>query len=63
MPVAIALFSGEFSEQEPIAEIMAAAMVVTIPLVALVLIFQNRIVRRPHRRRRQGLAPAAIQHL
>jgi trehalose/maltose transport system permease protein len=43
-PVAIAQFSGSVSRQEPIAEIMAAAMVVTIPLVVLVLIFQNRIV-------------------
>lgn len=41
--VAIAQFSGAESMQEPIAEIMAAAMLVTIPLVALVLIFQNRI--------------------
>lgn len=44
VPVAIAQFSGIDSLQEPIAEIMAAAMVVTIPLVLLVLIFQNRIV-------------------
>lgn len=43
-PVAIAQFSGAVARQEPIAEIMAAAMVVTIPLVVLVLIFQNRIV-------------------
>jgi len=44
VPVVIARFSGSFAEQEPIAEIMAAAMVVTLPLVVLVLIFQNRIV-------------------
>jgi trehalose/maltose transport system permease protein len=44
VPVVIAQFSGQFSEQEPLAEIMAAAMVVTIPLVILVLMFQNRIV-------------------
>lgn len=44
VPVAIAQFSGVESMQEPIAEIMAAAMVVTIPLVVLVLIFQKRIV-------------------
>ena len=30
--------------QEPFGEIMAAAVVVTIPLVILVLVFQNRIV-------------------
>ena len=44
VPVVIAQFTGEVARQEPIAEIMAAAMVVTIPLVVLVLIFQNRIV-------------------
>ncbi|NWG15736.1 MAG: carbohydrate ABC transporter permease [Chloroflexi bacterium] len=44
VPVAIAQFSGIDAFQEPIAEIMAAAMVVTIPLVTLVLIFQRRIV-------------------
>jgi trehalose/maltose transport system permease protein len=44
VPVAIAQFAGVDARQEPIAEIMAAAMVVTIPLVALVLMFQNRIV-------------------
>jgi trehalose/maltose transport system permease protein len=44
VPVAIARFSGIDAQQEPIAEIMAAAMVVTIPLLILVLMFQNRIV-------------------
>ncbi len=44
VPVVIAQFSGTVSRQEPIAEIMAAAMVVTLPLVVLVLLFQNRIV-------------------
>ncbi len=44
VPVTIAQFSGEVSRQEPIAEIMAAAIVVTLPLVLLVLVFQNRIV-------------------
>jgi trehalose/maltose transport system permease protein len=44
VPVVIAQFSGTVSRQEPIAEIMAAAMVVTLPLVILVLVFQNRIV-------------------
>ncbi len=53
VPVAIAQFSGQFSEQEPIAEIMAAAMVVTIPLVVLVLVFQNRIV--------EGLTAGAVK--
>ena len=43
VPVAIAQFAGIVEQQEPIAEIMAAAMVVTFPLVVLVLIFQRRI--------------------
>lgn len=53
VPVVIAQFSGQFSEQEPIAEIMAAAMVVTIPLIVLVLFFQNRIV--------EGLTAGAVK--
>ena len=44
VPVAIALFSGEIARQEPFGEIMAAAVLVTIPLILLVLIFQKRIV-------------------
>lgn len=51
--VAIAQFSGVESLQEPIAEIMAAAMIVTIPLVILVLVFQNRIA--------EGLTAGAIK--
>jgi trehalose/maltose transport system permease protein len=51
--VAIAQFTGAVSRQEPIAEIMAAAMVVTIPLVVLVLVFQNRIV--------EGLTAGAVK--
>lgn len=44
VPVAIALFTGEVSFQEPFGEIMAAAVLVTIPLIILVLVFQNRIM-------------------
>ncbi len=44
VPVAIALFSGEKAMQEPFGEIMAASVVVTIPLILLVLIFQKKIV-------------------
>lgn len=44
VPVAIALFSGQIARQEPFGEIMAAAVLVTIPLIALVLIFQKRII-------------------
>ncbi len=44
VPVAIAQLSGRIARQEPFGEIMAAAVLVSIPLVILVLIFQARIV-------------------
>ena len=44
VPVAIALFTGQVSHQEPFGEIMAAAVIVTIPLVILVFVFQQKIV-------------------
>jgi len=44
VPVAIAQFSGQVARQEPFGEVMAAAIIVTVPLVILVLIFQARIV-------------------
>lgn len=44
VPVAIALFTGVIAHQIPFGEIMAAAIVVTLPLLVLVLIFQKRIV-------------------
>lgn len=44
VPVAIALFSGQIARQEPFGEIMAASVVVTVPLIILVLIFQRRII-------------------
>lgn len=53
VPVAIALFSGRIAREEPIAEVMAAAMVVTLPLLALVMVFQNRIV--------EGLTAGAVK--
>lgn len=53
VPVAIALFSGEISFQEPFGEIMAAAVLVTIPLIVLVLIFQRRIM--------EGLTAGAVK--
>lgn len=53
VPVAIALFSGEISFQEPFGEIMAAAVLVTIPLIILVLIFQRRIM--------EGLTAGAVK--
>lgn len=44
VPVAIALFSGATMHELPWAQIMAASVVVTIPLLVLVLVFQNRII-------------------
>ncbi len=44
VPVAIAYFTGAVARQEPFGEIMAAAVLVTVPIVILVLIFQRRIV-------------------
>lgn len=51
--VAIALFTGTVSRQEPIAEVMAATVIVTLPLIVLVLIFQRRIV--------EGLTAGAVK--
>jgi trehalose/maltose transport system permease protein len=42
--VAIALFTGKIARQEPFGEIMAAGVLVTIPLIVLVIIFQRRIM-------------------
>lgn len=53
VPVIIALFTGQISRQEPFGEIMAAAVLVTIPLLVLVLIFQNKIV--------EGLTAGAVK--
>ncbi|MEZ4832730.1 MAG: carbohydrate ABC transporter permease [Caldilineaceae bacterium] len=53
VPVAIALFSGERAFQEPFGEIMAASVVVTVPLIILVLIFQQKIV--------EGLTAGAVK--
>lgn len=53
VPVSIAMFSGQIQRQEPFGEIMAAAIVVTVPLIALVLFFQNRIV--------EGLTAGAVK--
>ncbi len=44
IPVVIALFHGQFAQQEPFGEIMAAGVLVTVPLVALVVVFQKRII-------------------
>ena len=44
VPVAIALLSGASEQEIPWGPIMAASVIVTVPLVALVLIFQRKIV-------------------
>jgi len=44
VPVAIALISGASQYELPWGNIMAASVIVTLPLIALVLIFQRRIV-------------------
>ncbi len=53
VPVAIALFTGVVQRQDPLPQIMAASIVVTIPLIVLVLIFQRRIV--------EGLTAGAVK--
>lgn len=53
VPVAIANLTGRIARQEPVGEIMAGALIVTVPLVALVLYFQNRIV--------EGLTAGAVK--
>lgn len=44
VPVAIALISGASAHELPWGNIMAASVIVTLPLIVLVLIFQRRIV-------------------
>jgi multiple sugar transport system permease protein len=44
VPAAIAFFTGSTQFEIPLGTISAASVVVTIPLIALVLIFQRRIV-------------------
>jgi trehalose/maltose transport system permease protein len=44
VPVAIALLSGSSQFEIPWGTIMAASVIVTVPLVILVLIFQRRII-------------------
>jgi len=53
VPVAIALLSGASEFEVPWGNIMAASVIVTLPLVVLVLIFQRRIV--------SGLTAGAIK--
>ena len=44
VPVAIALITGASRYELPWGSLMAASVIVTLPLIVLVLIFQRRIV-------------------
>ena len=44
VPAALAFFTGESFFEQPTAAISAAAVIVTIPVIALVLVFQRKIV-------------------
>jgi trehalose/maltose transport system permease protein len=44
VPVAIALITGASQHELPWGNIMAASVIVTLPLVVLVLVFQRKIV-------------------
>src|SRR3954469_22301346 len=44
VPAALSFFTGASQFQSPVTAIMAAAVVVTIPVVIMVLVFQRRIV-------------------
>lgn len=44
VPVAIAFFTGSSQYELPVGSIAAASVVVTIPVIALVLVFQRRII-------------------
>jgi multiple sugar transport system permease protein len=44
VPAALAFFTGASQFEEPSAPIAAAAVIVTVPVVVLVLVFQKRIV-------------------
>jgi trehalose/maltose transport system permease protein len=53
VPVAIGMFTGASQHESPFTLIMAASVVVTVPLIALVLIFQRKIV--------EGLTAGAVK--
>ncbi|MEW6229666.1 MAG: carbohydrate ABC transporter permease [Bacillota bacterium] len=53
VPAAIAFFSGSTHYEIPWGEIMAASVIVTLPLIVLVFVFQRRIV--------EGLTAGAIK--
>jgi len=44
VPAALAFFTGASQFEQPIGAISAASIVVTIPIIIMVLLFQRRIV-------------------
>jgi multiple sugar transport system permease protein len=44
VPAALSFFTGQSQFQSPVTAVMAASVVVTIPIVIIVLVFQRRIV-------------------
>ncbi|MEO6031973.1 MAG: carbohydrate ABC transporter permease [Burkholderiaceae bacterium] len=53
VPVAIALLSGASAQELPWGQIMAASVIVTVPVVVLILVFQRKIV--------SGLSAGAVK--
>ena len=53
VPVAIGMFTGASQHESPFTLLMAASVVVTVPLIALVLVFQRKIV--------EGLTAGAVK--
>jgi len=43
-PVALSFFTGESQFEDPTGSISAAAVVITVPIIVFVLLFQRRIV-------------------
>ena len=44
MPAALAFFPGDARISQPVGSIAAAAVVVTVPVLVAVLVFQRRLV-------------------
>ncbi len=53
VPVAISMFTGSSQYEQPWGQLMAASVIITVPLVLLVLVFQKKIV--------EGLTSGAIK--
>jgi multiple sugar transport system permease protein len=53
VPVAISMFTGASQYEQPWGQLMAASVIITVPLVLMVLVFQKKIV--------EGLTSGAIK--